>query len=71
MAKTRLAKLEAAIENLARYPLACSVGPVDGTRLLISQGHKVLYEIEADAAGEAATSDVIILRIYGPGQSTT
>ena len=70
IAHTRLMKLEATIAALGVFPKAHKPGPNAGSRLLISQGHKVLYEIAPDAAG-AETGDVIILRIFGPGQSTT
>ncbi len=35
----------------------------------MSQDHKILYEVEPDLAGEAEAGDVIVLRIFGPGQA--
>jgi len=58
-------RLEASIEALAISPEAHRVLPPPTTRALISQRHRVLYKILPGPSGH-----VLILRIYGPGQSS-
>ena len=70
-ARARLAKLQAGLAALATFPLINRPGPVPGTRMLICQGHKVIYEIEPGSDGTPEAGDVVVLRIYGPGQSDT
>lgn len=54
--------------RLPAAPYAHPEGPEAGTRVLITQKHRVLYRLEADP-GNPAAAYVFVLRIYGPGQS--
>ena len=68
-AAERLRGLDAAMARLPSAPFAHPEGPEAGTRVLVSQKHRVLYRLEADPADTNAASYVFVLRIYGPGQA--
>jgi hypothetical protein len=54
---------------LVEFALVNRFGPVPGARLLISQGHRVLYDVLPDGGRGRQAGAVIVLRIFGPGQS--
>ena len=42
-----------------------------GTRLLVSQRHRIVYRITPDTGDTLTAGDVFLVRIFGPGQSGT
>jgi hypothetical protein len=59
-----------AIERLRQHPCLYPVGEQPGVRELPCQGgYRALYEIHPDTGRNETAGDVIVLRVYGPGQS--
>lgn len=66
----RLTSIRNNIEVLRTHPCLWPVGVHHGVRELPCQGgYRVLYEVHPDTDRNETAGDVIILRIYGPGQS--
>ena len=40
-----------------------------GVRELPCAGHRVMYVVKPDTGHNAGSSDVLVLRVFGPGQS--
>jgi plasmid stabilization system protein ParE len=43
-------------------------GAMLGTRELGIEGHRVVYQVTPDTGDNATAGDVIVLRVFGPGQ---
>ncbi len=68
-ARRRLAAIWAAIEALREYPCRYPVRPHRGVRELpCDGGYRVLYRVHPDTGSNDTSGDVIVLRVYGPGQ---
>lgn len=65
----RVKAIQAAIRNLKRMP--CLYAAVDhpGVRELPCEGHRVMYVVEPDTERNDSSGDVLVLRVFGPGQS--
>ena len=68
-AKKRLQSITRAADSLVQHPCRYSKGEVAGTRELPCEGHRIVYSVNPDTSDNASAGDVLILRIFGPGQS--
>ena len=69
-ARRRMTAIWTAIERLRQHPCLYPVGEQPGVRELPCQGgYRALYEIHPDTGRNETAGDVIVLRVYGPGQS--
>lgn len=69
-ARQRLAAIRRVIARLAPHPCRYPVGSHPGTRELpCEDGYRALYRIVADIGRDETAGDVLVLRIFGPGQS--
>jgi len=58
-----------AIERLRRYPCLYAVVNTPGVRELPCRGgYRVLYEVDPDTGRNDDAGDVLVLKVYGPGQ---
>jgi plasmid stabilization system protein ParE len=65
----RLATIRDSIERLSEHPCLWAVGRHAGVRELpCVGGYRALYEVVPDTGRDETASDVIVLRVYGPGQ---
>jgi plasmid stabilization system protein ParE len=62
-------KIRAAIERLTGFPCLYSVGDHPGWREMSCEGHRVIYRVEPDTGQSATAGDVLVLRVFGPGQN--
>jgi plasmid stabilization system protein ParE len=68
-ARRKLAAVRAAIGRLPRHPCLYPVGEHSGVRELpCAGGYRVLYEAHPDTGRNETTGDVLVLRVFGPGQ---
>jgi plasmid stabilization system protein ParE len=65
----RLKAIRAAINRLRQTPCLHAVGKQAGTRELACEGHRVIYQVNPDTGRNATAGDVLVLRVFGPGQS--
>ncbi len=68
-ALARLSRIEAAIANISSAPYAHPAGPMNGTRVLVRERHRIFYVPIPSPAGADEAGEILIIRIYGPGQS--
>ena len=69
-ARRRLRAIRAAINRLKQHPCLWPVGQHAGLRELPCEGsYRALYEVIPDTGRDETAGDVIVLRVYGPGQS--
>lgn len=65
----RLAAIWATIERLREHPCLHPVMDYPGVRELpCTGGWRAFYEVEPDTGSDATAGDVVVLRVYGPGQ---
>jgi plasmid stabilization system protein ParE len=65
----RLAAIRENVERLSEHPCLWPVGQHDGVRELPCEGgYRALYEVIPDTGRDETAGDVIVLRVYGPGQ---
>ena len=67
-AKRRAQAIVGAIERLRDMPCLPTRGRRPGTRELSSQGHRIIYRVDPDTGSNATAGDVLVLRVFGPGQ---
>lgn len=68
-ARRQLAAIWAAIERLRDHPCRYPVGQHHGVRELpCDGGYRALYRVHPDTGRDQTAGDVLMLRIYGPGQ---
>ena len=68
-ARHRLAAIWAAIERLREYPCRYPVASHRGVRALpCDGGYRALYRVHPDTGRDETAGDVLVLRVYGPGQ---
>jgi plasmid stabilization system protein ParE len=66
----RLAVIRDSIERLCEHPCLWPVGQHAGVRELPCEGgYRALYEVIPDTGRDETAGAVIVLRVYGPGQS--
>jgi plasmid stabilization system protein ParE len=73
-ARRTLAAIRADIRRLRQHPCQWPVGEHPDVRELpCAGGYRVLYEVSPDTGRNDTAGDVLVLRVYGPGQdrSTT
>lgn len=68
VAKRRERAIRAAIERLRRTPCIHPHGARPGTREMVIEDHVVVYELHPDTGSNATAGDVLVLRVFGPGQ---
>ncbi len=65
----RLRRIRAALRDLGRHPLRWPEGEHPGVRERSVDGYRILYRIvPAHVGGGAAGGDVLVARVFGPGQ---
>lgn len=71
-AQRRLAAIWTAIERLRTYPCRHPFGRHRGVRELgCGGGYRVLYRVKPDTGRHDTSGDVLVLRVFGPGQDRT
>lgn len=66
----RLAAIRAAINRLREHPCRYPIGEHPGVRELpCVGGYRAMYEIYPDADHDETAGDVLVLRVFGPGQT--
>ncbi len=68
-AKRRVQAILAAITHLQERPCLHPRGEDPATRVLTVERHIVVYEVHPDTDSNATAGDVMVLRIFGPGQN--
>jgi len=69
-ARQRLAAIRTAINRLRQQPCLSPVGQHSGVRELpCAGGYRVLYRVTPDTGRSETAGDVLVLRVFGPGQS--
>ena len=67
-ASARRRAIAQAVRDLKRHPSRYPVGDHDGIRERPVEGYRVLYSVEPDTGRDATAGDVMVLRVFGPGQ---
>jgi plasmid stabilization system protein ParE len=71
-AQRRLRAIRAAINRLKQRPCLYPVGQHPGVRELpCDGGYRALYEVLPDTGRDETAGDVLVLRVFGPGQDRT
>ncbi len=65
----RLKTIGAVLRRLQRTPCLYAKGEQPGTREASIEGHRVIYRVDPDTGHNATAGDVLVLAIFGPGQS--
>jgi hypothetical protein len=58
-----------AIRTLPSDPCFYPVGSHPGVRELPCEGHRVMYVVDPDTGRSSTAGDILVLRVFGPGQS--
>jgi hypothetical protein len=58
----------AAIAHLADHPCLHARGDHPSTREFTCERHRIVYEVNPDIGSNTTAGDVVVLRIFGPGQ---
>ena len=66
-ARQRLASIVSAIDGLDRVPCFYRAGIAPGTRVMICERHRIIYEVVPDTGSNLTSGDITILRVLGPG----
>jgi plasmid stabilization system protein ParE len=67
-AKRRAQAIVDAIERLRDMPCLPARGRRPGTREFTAQGHRIIYRVDPDTDSNTTAGDVLVLRVFGPGQ---
>ncbi len=67
-ARARRRAIAQAIRDLARHPIRFPVGDHEGVRERPVEGYRVLYRVEPDTGRNDTAGNVLVLRVFGPGQ---
>jgi plasmid stabilization system protein ParE len=67
-ARSRAQAILTAITELRAAPCRYPRGERSGTRKLTVQGHVVVYVVASDTGDNQTAGDVLVLRVFGPGQ---
>jgi plasmid stabilization system protein ParE len=69
VARRKLVAIRADIRRLKQHPCQWPVGDTQGVRELpAAGGYRVFYKVHPDTGRNADAGDVLVLRVYGPGQ---
>ena len=66
-ARRRVRRILAAIEGLADHPSRHPRGD-HGRREFTVEKHRVVYRVTSDTGRDSSAGDVVVLRVFGPGQ---
>ena len=70
VARRKLGAIRDSIRRLRDVPCLYAVGDHPGVRELpCDGGYRVLYRVHPDTGGNDTAGDVLVLRVFGPGQS--
>lgn len=70
VARRRLTAIRTAINRLRDHPCRCAAGPHPGVRELpCDGGYRAIYEVHPDTGRDETSGNVLVLRVFGPGQS--
>jgi len=67
-AQRRMHAILDAIRALRHHPCRYPKGEHPGTRVLTVERYVVVYEVKPDTGRNDTAGDVIVLRVFGPGQ---
>jgi plasmid stabilization system protein ParE len=67
-ARPRLRSIVAAINRLDEHPCLHARSEHRGTREFSVARHRVVYQVHRDTGSNQTAGDVLVLRIFGPGQ---
>lgn len=67
-AARRLIRIRAAVRDLKQHPCMWPEGEHSGVREYPVAGHMIMYEVSPDTGDSRTAGDVVVLRIFGPGQ---
>ena len=65
----RMKAIRAAINRLRHFPCLYPLGDQAGVREMPCGGHRVIYAVDPDTGRNDDAGDVLVLRVFGPGQS--
>jgi hypothetical protein len=65
----RVKRIRAAIRWLKAHPCLHPKGERTGTRELSCERHRIVYRVDPDTGRDATAGDVLVLRVFGPGQA--
>jgi plasmid stabilization system protein ParE len=68
-ARRKLRSILSTIRQLRRTPCLHARGEHPGTRTVTVHGYTVVYRLNPDTGDSRTAGDVLVLRIFGPGQS--
>lgn len=69
-ARRRLTAIRLAINRLREAPCMYAIGEHPGVRELPCEGgYRVLYEVIPDTGRNDTAGNVVVLRVFGPGQA--
>ena len=69
-ARRRLIAIRADIRRLKQHPCLYPAGQHPGVRELPCHGgYRALYRVHPDTGHDETAGDVLVLRVFGPGQS--
>ena len=68
-AKERARKITGAIRDLRQCPASRRVCDAPGTRQFVVEGYTIVYRVAPDTGDNRTSGDVLVLRVYGPGQN--
>ena len=64
----RVRLIRNAIRRLKVTPCLYAAGSQAGAREMACEGHRVIYEVTPDTGQNDSAGDVLVLRVFGPGQ---
>jgi plasmid stabilization system protein ParE len=64
----RLRAIRTAIQRLKQNPCLHPIGEHPNLRELSCEGHRVMYEVVPDTGRSETAGNVVVLRVFGPGQ---
>jgi plasmid stabilization system protein ParE len=70
-ARRRAQAIMRAIDGLLDAPCRFRVGERAGTRKLTVRRYVVVYKVDPDTGDNQTAGDVVLLRVFGPGQQQT
>jgi plasmid stabilization system protein ParE len=70
VARQKVRRLISSIGALVEAPCRWPRTPDGAGRILVAEQHRVLYRATPDTGRNDTAGDVIVLRIFGPGQET-
>jgi plasmid stabilization system protein ParE len=68
IARRKLQNIRAAIRVLKQMPCLWAYGDHPDIREIPVEGYRVLYEVKPDTGHSQTAGDVVVLRVFGPGQ---